>query len=79
MATKQLWNTSIPHDEPVLIRPGVTHREADFHGSMKQIALEPEHPERAAKGDVGFASMKPSDYSFESEAPFPFANLKKQR
>lgn len=78
MATKVSYNASIPHDEPVLERPGVTHREADFHGSAKNLALPPEHPERAAKGDIGGTGRPPSDYSFESAAPFPFANLRKR-
>jgi hypothetical protein len=46
-------NTGIPIDEPILLRPGVTHREADAPGNAKWLALPPEAAERAAKGDLG--------------------------
>lgn len=60
-----------PIDQPVLLRPGVMHRESDFHGSMKHYALEPEHPERTKKGDLGLTDIQ----DFESRSltgGFPF-------
>jgi hypothetical protein len=77
MATKATFNSSIPTDEPILIRPGVMHREDDFHGSAKHYALPPEHPERTAKGDLGFAGLPAPTHSFESGDAAPFANLHK--
>lgn len=77
MATKATFNASIPHDEPISVRPGVMHREADAHGNAKHYALEPEHPERTAKGDLGFAGLPPEDYSRESPG-VPFQNLRKR-
>jgi hypothetical protein len=78
MATKATYNTSIPHDEPIEIRPGVMHREFDFHGSSRWYALAPEHPENTAKGDIGWIGLATPRVSFESgEAP-PFSNLRKQ-
>lgn len=53
-----------PLDQPILLRPGVMHREADFHGSAKWYALPPEAAERTAKGDLGLSSIK----NFESRA-----------
>lgn len=50
---KNLMNAGIPLDTPILLRPGVMHREADYHGNAKHLALPPEHPERADKGDLG--------------------------
>jgi len=60
-------NTGMPVDTPILIRPGVTHKESDFHGNGKHYALPPEHPERSAKGDLGLSVIpgletKPTDY-----------------
>jgi hypothetical protein len=46
-----------PIDSPVLLRPGVTHRETDYHGNDKHLAIPPEHPERAEKGDLGLESI----------------------
>lgn len=48
-----IQNTAAPTDTPILIRPGVMHRETDYHGNGKYYSLPPEHPERAAKGDLG--------------------------
>jgi hypothetical protein len=50
---RAVGNTGIPTDSPVIERPGVMHREADFHGNAKWLALPPEDPERARKGDLG--------------------------
>jgi hypothetical protein len=50
---KNPMNAGIPTDTPITIRPGVTHREADYHGNAKWLALPPEHPERSDKGDLG--------------------------
>jgi len=54
---KNLMNAGIPTDEPILLRPGVAHREADYHGNAKFYALPPEAPERADKGDFGEMSI----------------------
>lgn len=53
-----------PLDKPIEIRPGVMHKEADFHGSAKWYSLPPESAERTAKGDLGLSSIK----NFESRA-----------
>lgn len=68
-----------PLDEPVKIRDGVMHREADFHGSAHHLYVTPEHPERAAKGDLGMASIKDfaPRHSFESPGRMPWKNLRK--
>jgi hypothetical protein len=50
---KSYSNVGIPVDTPIVERPGVMHREADYHGNAKWLALPPEHPERADKGDLG--------------------------
>jgi len=52
---RMVQNVAQPTDEPVLARPGVTHRESDFHGNAKFLAQPPEDPERAAKGDLGLS------------------------
>ena len=32
---RMVQNVAQPTDEPILTRPGVTHRETDFHGNGK--------------------------------------------
>jgi len=77
--SKAVFNSSIPVDQPVLLRPGVMHREADRHSSMVHYALPPEHPERTAKGDLGFAGLTPPRYSFEGgPGRAPFDKLRKR-
>ncbi len=80
MATKAIFNSSIPVDQPVVLRPGVMHREADSLSDAKHYALPPEHPERAAKGDLGFAGLTPACHTFEggAGAPAPFDKLRKR-
>jgi hypothetical protein len=78
VATKATFNSSIPIDQPILLRPGVMHREADAPGDAKHYALPPEHPERTAKGDLGFAGLPPARHSFEGGAAPPFSNLRKR-
>ncbi len=71
-------NAGIPVDQPRLIRDGVMHREADFHGSAKYLdsALPLEHPERAKKGDLPESSRPAPRSSFESNGDLvPFAFL----
>lgn len=67
-------NTNVGHptDQPVVLRPGVTHRESDFHGSAKHLAIPPEHPERVAKGDIGLSEIDdfPSRPLSHSGLPF---------
>jgi len=45
----------MPIDEPVLLRPGVMHRETDAPGNAKWYALPPESKERSDKGDLGLS------------------------
>jgi len=67
-----------PIDEPVLLRPGVMHREADFHGAASHYALPPEHAERADKGDLGLEKIPGFDSRASFESPGePFASLSK--
>ncbi len=40
---------------PEMAKPSI--READAEGSSERIAQEPDHPDRADKGDLGFGSM----------------------
>ncbi len=65
-------NTGHPIDQPVLLRPGVMHRESDFHGSAKHLALEPGHPERAAKGDLGLSEIDDFPSRSLSHTGLPF-------
>lgn len=46
-----------PLDQPRLLRPGVSLKESDFHGSDKHQALEPEQEERKKKGDLGLSDI----------------------
>jgi hypothetical protein len=79
VATKAIYNASIPHDEHLEVRPGVKLIEADIPGSAKWMAISPEHPERAKKGDLGFGGLRPPRESFESPlAGVPFKNLRKR-
>jgi hypothetical protein len=50
---RAVMNVGMPVDEPVVLRPGVMHRESDYPGNAKWYALPPEAPERAEKGDLG--------------------------
>lgn len=67
-------NTQVGHpvDQPVLLRPGVMHRESDCHGSGKHYALPPEHPERAKKGDIGLSDIADMPSRPLSHAGLPF-------
>ena len=69
-----------PLDQPRLIRPGVTQRETEFHGAAKWGTLPPEHPERAAKGDLsqGVIPFFESRHSVESPG-LPYKNLRNGR
>lgn len=80
MATKATYNSSIPADQPIVLRPGVMHREADSLGHARHYALPAEHPERAQKGDLGFAGLQPARHTFEGGfgAPPPFDKLRKR-
>lgn len=69
-------NIGIPTDEPKTIRPGVSHREADFHGNEKNLGLPPEHPERAAKGDLGLNVIPGLETKPLSTPGVPFKNLR---
>lgn len=50
--------TGIPTDEPILIAPGVTHKEGDHSGAAKWLAVPPESAVRAAKGDLSMSTIK---------------------
>lgn len=52
---KMYGNRAMPIDEPVVLRPGVMHREADAPGNAKWYMLPPEAKERADKGDLGLS------------------------
>lgn len=48
-----------PLDKPIEIRPGVMHREADFHGfTGRWYALPPEAADRARNGDLSMTTIK---------------------
>jgi hypothetical protein len=66
-----------PLDTPLVERPGIMHREGDHSGAAKHYALPPEHPERAAKGDLGMVVIPglESRPSFESPG-LPFGKLR---
>ena len=65
-------NIGQPVDQPILLRPGVMHRESDWHGSAKHYALSPEHPERAKKGDLGLMDIQDFPSRPLSHAGLPF-------
>lgn len=72
---------SMPVDTPMVERPGVIHREADFHGNMSQLHVPPTDPSRAEKGDL--AQEVPElgrglTESGLSHAGKPFANLRRR-
>jgi hypothetical protein len=69
----------IPTDQPITIRPGITHREVDFHGNAHHLAIPPEHPERAAKGDLGLSVISDFEPRPLSTPEPPFANLRKDK
>lgn len=69
----------IPVDEPVLLEPGVMHREADYHGNAKFYTLPPEDPLRANKGDLGLSVIPNFDSRALSHDGVPFANLRRGR
>ncbi|MEE9592238.1 MAG: hypothetical protein V3W28_01505 [Thermoplasmata archaeon] len=65
-------NIGQPVDQPIVLRPGVMHRESDYHGSGKHYALEPEHPERAEKGDLGLSTIEDFESRPLSHEGLPF-------
>ena len=69
----------VPHDTPILIRPGIMHREADFHGGGRAYVLPPEHPERQVKGDLGAETVRDFEPRALSHSGLPFANLRSGR
>lgn len=68
-----------PIDETVLLRPGVMHREADFHGNAKHYALPPEAPERAEKGDLGLTVIAGLESKPLEQPEPPFVNLRSDK
>jgi len=75
---KAVGNTGIPIDEPVLLSPGVMHREADFHGNAKHYGLPPEAKLRADKGDLGLSVMPGFECRPLTKPGTPY-NLKSKR
>lgn len=73
MAKANIFNASIPHDEPIVLRPGVMHRETDAPGNGKHYALPPEDKERADKGDLSMQSIKDFEPRALSHKGLPFA------
>ena len=66
-----------PLDKPIEVRPGVMHREADFHGSTgKWYSLPPESADRAAAGDLSMTSIKGLESRALTSPGLPFT-LKK--
>ena len=65
-------NVGIPIDEPVILRPGVTHKEEDYSGNAKHLAIPPEHPERADKGDLGLTVIPNFDSKPLSHSGKPY-------
>ena len=65
-------NIGQPVDQPILERPGVMHREDDFHGNAKHYGLPPEHPERARKGDLGLTDIQDFPSRSLSHTGLPF-------
>jgi hypothetical protein len=61
-----------PIDQPIVLRPGVMLREADFHGSAHHLAIPPEHPERTDKGDLGLTSIPDFEPRPLSHSGLPF-------
>lgn len=72
MARANNGNTSIPHDEPVVLRPGVMHRETDALGNAKWLTLPPEAKERADKGDLGLSVIPGFEPRPLSHSGLPF-------
>lgn len=56
-----ITNVGIPIDEAVILRPGVKMKESDHPGAAKHLHIPLEHPENAAKGDLGSVVMKDFD------------------
>ena len=66
-----------PLDKPIEIRPGVMHKEADFHGNTgKWYSLPPESADRAAAGDLSMTSIKGLESRALTSPGLPFS-LKK--
>jgi len=65
-------NVGIPLDEPILERPGVIHKENGYSGNAANIALPPEHPERAEKGDLGLTNIPDFEPKPLSHGGLPF-------
>ena len=66
-----------PLDQPIITSPGVMVREADAPGNAKWLALPPEAPQRAAKGDLGETTIANLESKPLSHEGLPFANLRK--
>lgn len=73
---RMVQNVAQPTDEPILERPGITHRETDFHGNAKWLALPPESTERSEKGDLGLVVIPGLESEPLSTPGMPFKNLR---
>jgi hypothetical protein len=76
---KSTFFASAPYDTPILIRPGVMHREASMHGNGHWYSLPPEHPERRAKGDLGSQHIPDFEPRPLTHSGSPFANLRNSK
>ena len=63
-------------DVPIELRPGIMHREADYHGNARWYAVDPTNPDRATKGDLPMDPIKDFDPRPLTHAGLPFKNLK---
>ena len=67
---------SFPVDVPAIEGPGFMHREADSPGQAKWLAVGPEHPRRANKGDLPMTQIADFDPQPLSHVGAPWKNLR---
>lgn len=71
---RQINHTS--GESPIIERPGVIDREKDFWDNPEAIDVPPEHPERAAKGDLGMQHIPDFEPRPLTTPGLPFKNLR---
>lgn len=76
---KSYGNAGIPLDTPILLRPGVMHREADCHGNAKWYVQPWESSTEAAKGNLGNTVIPGLESKPLSHPGLPFMNLRNGR
>jgi hypothetical protein len=67
---------TFPLDQPRLQAPGVMYREAGAPGNDSHIALPPEHPIRARKGDKSMTNIPHFEPRALSHSGTPFKGIK---